>query len=291
MKQTSFKFLVLFLLLFTLGLNTAEPINRNLSDINNKLTPKVLLTHTIVYPSVRIIASSPVIGEVTGSGTIINEKYILTAYHVIEDATDIYIEVPPEMNKIKCEVEAFGNSEELDYAILRATRFIRSPFINTEVEQKEISFKYHAILINEEEFKTLFTGEELKVAGYPLGDPFHLSMGYLGCEQGGFFRTSVPIIYGNSGGGCFDHLNRLIGVVVRIRLLSYDVPVYHLSYIVPMNKIYEDIKNKNQEYIWKGITKPDGIELREYEEENSNSLNEILKHTILIKDLKELLEK
>lgn len=288
MEKILNKFLIILIMVSLLGLlgdSTAQDITDPVDSITTTFDPY----KNLIFASVKVITE-----DGTGSGIVLNERYILTARHVIKDNDNIYVEFPPTMKRVKAKIEIEGNDNELDYAILELSPGEeKSPFISPE-EEKDDPFKPRFFIkpIKLEDFMRLKTGDEIKIAGYPLGDVFHISKGLLGCKDDGFYRTSAPIIYGNSGGGCFDSQNQLIGILVRVRLYR-GRPVCHINYIVPMDKIYEDLTLKGAGYIWKGIegepTQKENFEW--FNDENPFDNNNEEQKTIYIEDIPNYLDK
>ena len=136
---------------------------------------------------------------VTGSGCAIDESYVLTAAHVVKDATNILVRFEGDYIPAKCVQQDFVD----DWAVLR----LSTPVTN--------------IVCCAESDSSL--GEKLYVLGYPsssiLGENVKYSEGTLSSKTGLLgtaesFQFSAPIQPGNSGGPIFDHQGKLMGIVL-----------------------------------------------------------------------------
>jgi len=218
------------------------------------------LVENCILPSVKVVTDRG-----RGSGTIINERYILTACHVIDDATEINILLQPEMEAIPCEVVIKGDLADRDYAILKvkeeeeeALSGVLLPEV-AEEEEEEILFENYANVISAEDFENLRTGDDLFAVGYPLGGELHITKGVLCSASNGFYSTSACVIYGNSGGGIYTEDNRLFGVVVRIAVSGW-TPISHVSFVVPISNVRADIHEHEMDFIWDGELPPESDE-------------------------------
>lgn len=184
-----------------------------------------LIYSKIYLPSVKVIA-----GGREGSGTIINNNYILTANHIINDYKDvIYIIIEP--SKKIYETKLITSDEELDYAIL-------SIIISEEEENK-------LFLSAELSFSSLKIGDKIYIAGYPLEGTFHINDGYYCGIEDGLNKISADVIFGESGGGVYNNEGKLVGIIHGIKVLNGVIPVYHISYFKSLIKIKEDLIKKD----------------------------------------------
>jgi len=226
------------------------------------------LVENCILPSVKVVTNRG-----RGSGTIINERYILTACHVVKDATEISILLQPSMEEIPCEIVIMGDLADLDYAILKvkeeeeeALRGVLLPEVGENDEEEEFLFENSANVISTEDFENLKTGDDLFAVGYPLGGELHITKGVLCSASNGFYSTSACVIYGNSGGGIYTSDNRLFGVVVRIAVSGF-TPISHVSFVVPMSNVRADIHENGMDFIWEGELPPEPEEGEEGPEE------------------------
>ena len=86
-------------------------------------------------------------------------------------------------------------------------------------------------------------------SGYPLGQGPHLTEGRMQYkEEGGYMRTTTPIVFGNSGGGmfAFDGFSyKLVGINSAIAVAPigfFPIPVFHMSRVSSTEAIQEFLK-------------------------------------------------
>ncbi|TAF09914.1 MAG: hypothetical protein EAZ75_06385 [Flavobacteriia bacterium] len=149
--------------------------------------------------------------EWTGSGSgfyVSNDGYIVTNYHVVENAYEVWV---------KCKQDGI-------YQKFKA-----------EIIQKDVSNDLALIKITDSAFKTLKEipysilsgtaplGSEVFSLGYPLadviGENVKFTSGNISSLSGIYndvtnFQMTVPVQHGNSGGPIFDKNGNIIGVVV-----------------------------------------------------------------------------
>lgn len=168
--------------------------------------------------------------ESRGSGVLITKHLIFTAYHVIRYADEVYLEMP-NLDRIKCTIEIRGDLELADYAVLKTEE---------ELSLSPVEIDYSAVFQ---------AGKRVYIAGFPLGRSLHFSEGLLGSVEDGFYKSSAPILFGQSGGGVFDTEGRLIGILSRMGVLNRafqsPLPVFHISYFVPIDIIILDLISKD----------------------------------------------
>lgn len=167
--------------------------------------------------------------KATGSGIFISTNgYILTNYHVVEDA-----------NKVQVEVNENGTPKTY----------------NATVIQKDIDNDLAILQINDDAFKTLPSidysfvesgSADVGAGVFTIGFPFALSgmgkgakftdgkisskTGYNGAINS--YQTSIPVQPGNSGGPVFNESGQLIGVI-NAKIMAAD----NVSYAIKMNYI------------------------------------------------------
>lgn len=141
----------------------------------------------------------------SGTGFALAENHIVTNYHVVEEAKNIYIQgINGDFNnKYKASVVATDKFNDL--AILK----VDGANIST-------SIPYSVNTTTSE------VGEEVFVLGYPLtstmGDEIKLTTGIISSKSGfqgdmSLYQISAPIQPGNSGGPLFDSKGNIIGIV------------------------------------------------------------------------------
>lgn len=142
----------------------------------------------------------------TGTGFALTNNYIVTNYHVVEDAKTISIQgINGNFNnKYNATVVAFDKFNDL--ALLR----VNGVTITTE----NIPYSVKTT--------TSDVGEDVFVLGYPLtatmGDEVKLTTGVVSSKTGfqgdvSLYQISAPIQPGNSGGPLFDGHGNIIGIV------------------------------------------------------------------------------
>lgn len=143
----------------------------------------------------------------TGTGFALKDGYIVTNYHVIEDATEITVKgIMGDFSK-QMKAEVVTSDINSDLAILKIndsmfTGFGAIPYrIRTEVAD---------------------VAEEVFVLGYPLtttmGDEIKYTTGVISSKTGfqgdiSLYQISAPVQPGSSGGPLFDSKGALIGIV------------------------------------------------------------------------------
>lgn len=143
----------------------------------------------------------------SGTGIAIAPEYIVTNYHVVENAKTLVITGLNGNTNKNYDVEVVATDKFNDLAILKIidTSFIGFP-----------PFKYG--------FSTTIKdiGTDIFVLGYPListmGEEIKLTNGIISAKSGfqgdvSLYQISAPIQPGNSGGPLFDNNGDLIGIV------------------------------------------------------------------------------
>ena len=143
----------------------------------------------------------------SGTGFALNNRYIVTNYHVIDGADIIKISGTHKGEKVEYGVDVFACDIHNDLALLKITDPLFSGF-------GEIPFFAKDTLAN--------IGEDVFALGYPLtetmGTTIKLSTGVISSLNGfqddiSLYQISAPIQPGNSGGPLFDKNGHLIGIV------------------------------------------------------------------------------
>ena len=143
----------------------------------------------------------------SGTGFALNNGYIVTNYHVIENAKTIKIQGVGGNFSIQYNAKVVASDKNNDLALLRVsdsrfTGFGTIPYrVNTATSE---------------------VGEDIFVLGYPLtstmGDEIKLTTGVISSKSGfqgdvSLYQISAPVQPGNSGGPLFDSKGNIIGVV------------------------------------------------------------------------------
>jgi len=181
----------------------------------------------------------------SGSGFALNNGYIVTNYHVIEDAHSIkvnYIEGP--LSK-EYSSEVVAKDKTNDLAIIR----INDPSFSSEYKD---SIPYS---IN---YQMVDVGEDVWVLGYPLtqvlGNEIKLTTGVISSKSGyqgdvSTYQISVPIQPGNSGGPLFDSKGNIVGIVNAgvpgAENVGYAIKTVYLKNLVDSFSLSDCLPTKN----------------------------------------------
>lgn len=184
------------------GFSNYDYVGTNQNGESNNIQNKV-------YPTATFYSSDPDVpmDEWTGTGFALKNNYIVTNYHVINDAKSIYIKGIKGNFTKGYNAEVVAKDIQNDLAILKVHGVI--------IPSASIPY---SIKSNNAE-----VGEEVFVLGYPLtstmGDEIKLTTGVISARSGflgnvSLYQISAPIQPGNSGGPLFDSKGNVIGVVV-----------------------------------------------------------------------------
>lgn len=143
----------------------------------------------------------------SGTGFAINNSYIATNYHVVEDANTIKVKGIQDNFNAEYSAKVVSVDKINDLAIIK-------------IEDKK--FEGFGAIPYKIKAETSNVGEEIFVLGYPLtatmGDEIKLTTGVISAKTGfkgnaALYQISAPIQPGNSGGPLFDSHGNLIGIV------------------------------------------------------------------------------
>jgi S1-C subfamily serine protease len=141
----------------------------------------------------------------TGTGFALTNNYVVTNYHVIENAKIITLTGINGNFSIKHNASVAATDKNNDLALLK---------LNGNVSITNIPYSIKTT--------TSDVGEEIFVLGYPLtatmGDEIKLTTGVISSKSGfqgdiSQYQISAPIQPGNSGGPLFDSKGNIIGIV------------------------------------------------------------------------------
>lgn len=144
--------------------------------------------------------------EWSGTGFALKNNYIVTNYHVIEDAKSINVQGINGNFNTKYRAIIVGTDKFNDLAILKVEG------VNISTSGIPYSIKT----------STSEVGEDVFVLGYPLtstmGEEIKLTTGVVSSKTGfqgdvSLYQISAPIQPGNSGGPLFDGNGNIIGIV------------------------------------------------------------------------------
>ncbi len=185
----------------------------------------------------------------SGTGFALNNGYIVTNYHVVEDAKSININGVNGNFDVSYSASVVATDKINDLAILK---------INDN------RFKGFGTLPYKIKTSTSEVGEEIFVLGYPLtstmGDEIKLTTGVISSKTGfqgdaSLYQISAPVQPGNSGGPLFDNNGNLIGIVnakhigaenvgyaIKTSLLRNLVESASLTSVLPTNNTVSGMK-------------------------------------------------
>ena len=145
-----------------------------------------------------------------GSGTgfyVNNEGFIATNYHVIQDASEIWVLCKQNGMKKKFKATVFQTDKINDLAVIKITDSTFVPLL---------------ILPYQLASETIAVGNEVFSLGYPLadimGETVKFTDGKISSLSGinedvTKYQVTAPIQNGNSGGPLFDELGNVVGII------------------------------------------------------------------------------
>ena len=179
-----------------------------LDEDYGNITGYETVSYLKLYPPVKPIDAIQKGTRTSGTGFFISKDgYIITNYHVIENARTIKVSGINDDTKTSYTARVEISDKQNDLAILRITDVSFKPLTNIPY-----TFKY----------TTSSVGEDCFVLGYPListmGLDIKLTNGIISSKTGfegniAEYQMSAPIQPGNSGGPLFDKNGNIIGVV------------------------------------------------------------------------------
>lgn len=172
---------------------------------------------------------------VSGSGFILTENgYIVTNYHVIEDASDIKVTT---YDDTAYEAELIGYDEDNDLAVLKIDAKDLTPVILGDSDQINV-------------------GDSMIAIGNPLGElTFSLTQGAVSALNRKvtinntamtLIQTDCAINSGNSGGALFNTHGEVIGITnakYSSSSLSGEASVDNIGFAIPINSVRENIES------------------------------------------------
>lgn len=156
-----------------------------------------------------------------GTGFFIDSQYILTCYHVIENATKIYITIP-SLGKEKHEIVLISCFPELDIALLKTVKYKSDSFLE---------------LCDSDKVKPT---DCVYAIGYPLGiDTVKYTNGIISGIEDYLFQIDAPINSGNSGGPLIN-TNKKVIAINSSKITSVDTD--NIGYSIPIN-FFKNLKD------------------------------------------------
>ena len=197
-----------------------------------------------MYPTSSNIGNPSLAQEWSGTGFALNNGYIVTNHHVIENAKSISIQGIKGDFTSKYNATVIATDRYNDLALL-------------QISDKNFN-GFGAIPYN---VKTSVSevGEEVFVLGYPLtstmGDEIKLTTGVISSKTGfqgdvSLYQISAPIQPGNSGGPLFDNKGNLIGIVSAkhkgAENVGYAIKTSYLKNLIESSISTSILPNNNQ---------------------------------------------
>lgn len=254
-------------------IKSGEKFENKLAIFDSGILSMGIKSFVKMYPSVedsrKYNQINPLVDwDASGSGVIIDARgLVATNHHVIEGAKKIRIKISVSDSIFK-EFEARVLVEDVknDIAILQIQD---TSFANLKIKSRS--------------FRTNFKlGDEVMTLGYPnpmkFGENVKYNVGRVSGmtgagENNNYFQTDLPIWYGNSGGGCFDHNGNILGLTT---LIAFDrgQKVENIGYITKANNIVDLLKDTRF---------ADGIKIVNDLTEKKIEVNELLSSAVLVK--------
>ena len=179
-------------------------INKHVISYNERIKKKEEEEKRIAEEEAKKAAEMP--KSWSGTGFALTSNYIVTNYHVIENAKSITIQGINGNHANKYGASVIASDKNNDLAILKVNGV---NFASTNIPYSVKT-------------TTSEVGEEVFVLGYPLtatmGDEIKLTTGVVSSKSGfqgdvSEYQISAPIQPGNSGGPLFDSKGNVIGIV------------------------------------------------------------------------------
>jgi S1-C subfamily serine protease len=179
----------------------------------------------------------------SGTGFALNNGYIVTNYHVVDDAQSINV------RGIK------GNSRAEYKAVVICTDKVNDLAIIKIQDSRFPGFGHMPYRIKASQAEV---GEEIFVLGYPMtstmGDEIKLTTGVISSRSGfqgdvSLYQISAPVQPGNSGGPLFDEHGNVIGIVsskhTGAENVGYAIKASYLMNLAESESLYSVLPNDN----------------------------------------------
>lgn len=173
-------------------------------------------------------------GQGHGSGVVVSDYQVLTAYHVIENADAIVVEFA---NGVKRHAAVIWEDPEEDIAL-----------IGLAVPE--------GTLVSPVRCSTVEWGEEVIAVGHPLAMRWVLSRGYVASleeptieHDPTWITLDLTIVFGNSGGPIFDLAGNVVGIADAFPSVAFgggfapDRSISGFSFMVPTTAVCGRIPN------------------------------------------------
>lgn len=177
----------------------------SMTAVDNTGETKYLKTYPVSSPTIGSNGSQEV-SEWSGTGFALNNGYIVTNFHVVEDASEITIQ-GVNGSSFEYKASVIEVDKKNDLALIKITDSRFKGFGNIPYAVKET---------------TCDVGADIFVLGYPLtsymGEKIKLTNGIISSKSGfkddiTTYQISAPVQPGNSGGPMFDKNGNVVGIV------------------------------------------------------------------------------
>jgi S1-C subfamily serine protease len=197
-----------------------------------------------MYPTSSFTNNPSVLQEWSGTGFALKGGYVVTNYHVIENAKSISIQgVNGDFDK-QYNATIVATDKYNDLALLQIT---------------DNSFNGFGTIPYSVKTTVSEVGEDIFVLGYPLtstmGDEIKLTTGVISSKTGfqgdvSLYQISAPIQPGNSGGPLFDNKGNLVGIVNAkhkgAENVGYAIKTSYLKNLIESSISTSILPNNNQ---------------------------------------------
>lgn len=176
---------------------------------------------------------SPEHSQSAGTAFFINEKgYLLSNFHVVDEAKSVFINVPAYGRKL-LEVVIVGVCPESDVALLKLTDESIALIESTlgKIPYLELG-----------DSDDLYATEPVLALGYPLGQRYLKSTvgviagrEYIGGQS--YMHITAPINPGNSGGPLLNRRGEVVGInsagIEKAQNIGYIIPINNVKILLP----------------------------------------------------------
>ncbi len=197
-----------------------------------------------MYPTTQNNKISHEHQEWSGTGFALNNGYVVTNFHVIDNAKTIQIQGIDGNFSVKYNASIIATDKYNDLALLQIV---------------DNAFKGFGVIPYNVKTTVSEVGEDIFVLGYPLtstmGDEIKLTTGVISSKTGfqgdvSLYQISAPIQPGNSGGPLFDNKGNLVGIVNAkhkgAENVGYAIKTSYLKNLIESSISTSILPNNNQ---------------------------------------------
>ncbi len=193
-------------------------LSRSLQELSSKVSPSVVQIFVTGYPlpdeENQVASVEPQLERSSGSGVIVDpDGYIVTNTHVVENATRIEVELPPDP----------ASAARARSILKRRGRTVGAQVvaIDHETDIAVVKVEAHGLpALPFGDSDSLRSGQLVLAFGSPLGLESSVSMGVVSAvarqltpdDPMIYIQTDATINPGNSGGALVDTSGRLVGI-------------------------------------------------------------------------------